>query len=177
MHKSTHLLALHMDLQKSVRDARANWYIPKEMAEFEWREPSPSQAGRVTVRHPSRNGRRGDVIFDVAINDGYSAISVPVWSKVPLLPVDFLNLVPLVQLPLDREATDDMHILKTRLSGSGWVKPAAMTERPRVDASILPEVDALYGISITGFELQFKKPLKLVQTAGTVSSAQVRKSQ
>lgn len=163
-------------LQKSVRDARANWGIPKEFGEFEWREPSSSQAGRVTVRQPSTNGRRGDVIFDAAINDRYSPVSVPIRTKVPLLPVDFLNLVPLVQLPLDGGGAGDMpHVLKTTLSLTGWVKPAAMVEKPRVDVAILPSVGALYGFSIPSFELQFKEPLKVFPNADTAASTLLQK--
>ena len=153
-------------LQRSVRDARANWGIPKETAVFEWREPSSSQAGRVTVRHPSRDGRGGGVIFDAAINDRYSPVSVPIRTKVPLLPADLLSLVPLVQLPLDGGGRDDVpHLLKTTLSLTGWLKPAAMAEKPRVDASLLPSVGALYGLSIPSFELQFKEPLKVLPKA------------
>lgn len=85
-------------VQKSVTDARANWGIPKELAEFEWKEPSSDEPGRVTVRHCS-NGSRGDLIFDVTFHDNYSPISVPVFTKVPLLPsFDVLNWLPLVQL-------------------------------------------------------------------------------
>ncbi|KAG0585197.1 hypothetical protein M758_3G266600 [Ceratodon purpureus] len=165
-----------VDNEKSVRDARANWGIPKEFGEFEWRESSSSQAGRVTVRHPSKNGRRGDVIFDAAINDSYSPVSVPIRTKVPLLPVDFLNLVPLIQLPLDGwDRNDTPHLLKTTLSLTGWLKPAAMAEKPRVDASLLPSMGALYGLSIPSFELQFKEPLKLLSKAGTTALPHLQK--
>jgi len=152
----SHLVSLESRAQKSVADARANWGIPKEIAEFEWREPTSAQAGRVTVRHPSTNGRRGEVIFDVAFQCDYSPVAVPIRTKVPLLPVDFLNWVPLVQL-----GENANHLLKTTLSLSGWVKPAAMAEKPRVDAALLPSVGPLYGIYMPSFELQFKEPVKV----------------
>lgn len=146
-------------VQKSVTDARANWGIPKELAEFEWKEPTSTQAGRITVRHPRRrssSNSRGEVIFDALINDNYSPVAVPFQTKVPLLPnVDILNWVPLVQL------AEDERVLKTTLSLRGWVKVAAMADKPRVDASLLPAVGSLYGVSISSFELQFKKPLQL----------------
>lgn len=146
-----------VDNQKSVTDARANWGIPKELAEFEWKEPSSSGPGRVTVRHCSNGSRRG-VIFDVTFHDNYSPISVPVWTKVPLLPnFDVLNWLPLVQLG---DGSHD-HLLLTTLSARGWMKPAAMANKPRVDTAILPSVESLYGLCIPSFELQFKEPVEL----------------
>lgn len=144
-------------VQKSVTDARANWGIPKELAEFEWKEPSSGEPGRVTVRHCS-NGSRGGVIFDVTFHDNYSPISFPVFTKVPLLPnFDVLNWLPLVQLG------DDSHdqLLLTTLSARGWMKPAAMADKPRVDSALLPSVEALYGLCISSFELQFKEPVEI----------------
>lgn len=151
-----------VDNEKSVTDGRANWGIPKEYGVFEWREPSPSAPGRVTVRRPGEKNRRGSLIFDVVINDRYSPVSLPVLTKVPLLPVNLLDFLPLIQLPLDGDSKRDLpHLLKTCLSASGWVKPAAMAEKPRVDSSLLPAMGTLYGFSITSFEFNFKKPLKL----------------
>lgn len=148
-------------MQKSKSNGRSNWGLPKELADFEWTQPSSSsQSTRITVRRPSTPSNRGDVIIDLVINDKYSPISVPVWTKLPLLPIDLLDLIPLLQIP-DDEAP---YLLKTHLSMSGWVKPAASIEKPQVDPLVLPAMESLYGFAVTSFELVFKKPIKVDTT-------------
>lgn len=148
-------------MQKSKFNGRSHWGLPKELADFEWTQPSSSsQLTHITVRRPSTPSNRGDVIIDLVINDKYLPISVPITTKLPLLPIDLLDLIPLLQIPNDEAP----HLLKTHLSMSGWVKPAASIGKPQVDPMVLPPMESLYGFAVTSFELVIKEPIKVNTT-------------
>ncbi|KAJ3319133.1 hypothetical protein HDU76_000636 [Blyttiomyces sp. JEL0837] len=156
--------------EASLRNGRKNWGIRKELADFEWSTPDPSNPHitRVTIKdrysRPKSRSEAGSLLLDITFSipfpfNGHLSIPAATWGPLS-------NLIPSIiekRIDEDGNVVEDGGWLVTKLKWNGWVKPATIVKIDHVGVGF-PDVRKVGFVPVGGMitgDMYFLEPEEL----------------